>query len=381
MGMRKVGNKVLDVWTLAEAFLPEDLSGLALETGAIVRLRNVEDASQLLRAILLYASTGSFRTAAALASGSGLLHITAESLFYRLSHAEAFLESILAHLVSLSGGAPVGYQLLIVDATTVSGPGATGMDWRVHVGYDPLRGLPCSLIATPPGTGEKLALHGLKPGHLVVADRGYGTANNFHTAREAGADALIRVSQGEIRLYDSTGERLRWEKLAAEVPPTGAVSFRFDMPVPPPGAKLGPTDSPPKAMAWHQVRLIAARNNRNDIVWLLTNLPHERLSEDQACELYRARWQVELYFKRLKSLGDLDMQPSRDGPTAKAALLAKLILLVLTSLIQDQEQAFSPFGYPVRKARAEPLARIRLHPEKTRGRSVAQKAEPPVLTR
>ena len=105
------------------------------------------------------------------------------------------------------------------------------------------------------------------------------------------------------------------------------------------------------------------------------NVAEDRLSDEQACEIYRARWQVELYFKRLKSLGDLDMQPSRDGPTARAGLLAKMILLVLTSLLQDQEQAFSPYGYPVRQARTEPLEGICLRPKTNRRRPAAQKTK------
>jgi hypothetical protein len=359
---------------MAEAFLPENLTALAVDTGAIVRLRNVENASQMLRAFLLYAQTGSYRTAAALASASGLLKITPESLFFRLRNSEAFLERVLSHLVGLSTVAPIGYRLLVVDATVVCGPGSKGTDWRVHVGYDALRGLPCSLRVTGPDIGEHLSLHKLEAGQLVVADRGYGTATNLHTAFEAKADFLVRATQGQIRLFDAAGVKLRWKSLVAEVPETGAVSFNFRMPVPYPGLSLANGCAPEKVMAWHDVRLIGARNKKGEVVWLITNLMQDRLSTEQAGEIYRARWQVELYFKRLKSLGDLDMQPSRDGPSARAALLAKLILLVLTSLLQDQEQAFSPYGYPIRQARTQSLEGVRLHPEKTRRRLVAKTA-------
>jgi hypothetical protein len=373
--MGKMGGP-LDLWSISEAFLPSDLESLAQSCGAIVRPRRVEDASQLLRAFLLYAQAGSFQTATALTRGSGLLNITAEGLFYRLSRSELFLEKVLAHLVGLSTAVPIGYRLVIVDATTITGPGSKGTDWRVHVGYDPIRGLPCSLSVTAPGIGEKLALHTLQQGQLVVADRGYGTARNVNSAFEAGVDFLIRLSNKEVRFYDHSGQKLIWDNLARQVPLNGPASFPLRLPVPKPGLAPGWAVKPENILAWREVRLIGARNRQGEVVWLVTNLESGSLSDEQACEIYRARWQVELYFKRLKSLGDLDMQPSRDGPTARAGLLAKLILLVLTSLIQDQEQAFSPYGYPISQARAQHVERVRLHPQATRRRPSPQKAPP-----
>lgn len=362
----------LDMWALAESYLPENLNEMAVETGAISRHRRVSDAFQLLRAILIYANVGSLRTAAALVGAAGLLKITPEGLFFRLEHAEAFLEMVLAHLVGQGAGAPVGFKIRLVDATGVSGPGATGTDWRIHVGYDPCRGLPCSIKVGGAEIGEHLKLHDLQPGELVLADRGYGSASNVHEAIDAGADVLIRVSKGQIRLY-SESERMDWDAMESAVPETGAVSFQCRMPVPPAEHKKPGKWKTEDARCWHDVRIVAARNTHKEVVWLVTNLDEQRLDDAKACELYRVRWQVELYFKRLKSLGDLDMQKSRAGPTAKASLLAKLILLVLTSLLRDGMQAFSPYGYPVRQARTELLERVRLHPEKTRRRAASPK--------
>jgi hypothetical protein len=136
------------------------------------------------------------------------------------------------------------------------------------------------------------------------------------------------------------------------------------MPVPPDKTAHGNPWKTKDAIAWHDVRLIGARNLNGEVVWLMTNLAQDRLSDESACSLYRTRWQIELYFKRLKSLGDLGRLPSRDGPTAQAHLLAKLILLVLTSFLCDKE-AFPPYGYAVRAAkdaeRPKPVARVRLH--------------------
>jgi hypothetical protein len=362
-----------DLWKYASTFLPDELDDLALRTGAIIRPRKVQDANQLLRTLLLYGHSGSFRIAAALARSSGLVDVTAEGLFYRLKCSETFLESVLVHLVKKCSSAPVGFRLLIMDATTVSGPGSTGTDWRVHVGYDPVRGVPCSVSLTDAHVGESLKLHPMEEGQLVLGDRAYGTARNVHAALQAKADVLVRVQPRQMRLVAAqTGEIMDWAKAAEKIPSTGAVGFDMELPVPPEGSRCGGWKSD-TAIAWHKVRLIGARNKEADVVWLLTNLAPERLGAAQACELYRVRWQVELYFKRLKSLGDLDVITSRDGPTAKAALLAKLILLVLTNLLCHEEQAFSPYGYQVRE---KPVERVQMRSQENRVRTASFQATP-----
>lgn len=340
-------------WRRARAFLPEDLDELAKQTGAIRRTRRVGSGEQLLRAFLVHAECGSLRSAAALAGASGLVEITPEGLFYRLSRAEKFLEAVLWHLVE-SVRTPMGYRLVVVDATTVCGPGATGTDWRVHVGYDPERGLPCSVHVGPASVGESFKLHAIEPGALLLADRAYGNARCVHHALGAGADVLVRVQHAQVRLLGPGGRRVKWDQIAQRVPPTGAVDFELDLPVPPDGAGSGAAWHERDAVALHPVRLVGARTLKGDIVWLMTNLTRAGLPSDEATELYRARWQIELHFKRLKSLGDLEALGSRDGPTAKPALLAKMILLTLASLLADAERAFPPYGYPVRKA--QPLA-------------------------
>ena len=162
---------------------------------------------------------------------------------------------------------------------------------------------------------------------------------------------------------------MSWVLLADSVPEAGPVSFDLVLPVPPDEAASGWNTK--DAIACHPVRLVGVRCRDGKLLWLLTNMSCDRLSDQQACELYRTRWQVELFFKRLKSLGDLDIINSREGPTAKSALLAKLILLVLTNLLSDEEQAFSPYGYRIVTKRPEPLARIRLRAKKARRKSLS----------
>jgi hypothetical protein len=62
---------------------------------------------------------------------------------------------------------------------------------------------------------------------------------------------------------------------------------------------------------------------------LLTSLPAARANTEEVVRLYRMRWQIELAFKRLKSLGGFaDLQAS-DPRLARSWLLAHLIAATL----------------------------------------------------
>jgi IS4 transposase len=70
---------------------------------------------------------------------------------------------------------------------------------------------------------------------------------------------------------------------------------------------------------------------------LVTSLPEARASAEQVVALYRMRWQIELAFKRLKSLSRFDELRAEEPKLARAWLLAHLIAAVLieTSLGED----------------------------------------------
>ena len=58
--------------------------------------------------------------------------------------------------------------------------------------------------------------------------------------------------------------------------------------------------------------------------------------------LYRLRWQIELAFKRLKSLMGLEEIDAREPRLARAAVCAKLILAILAESLLGRVLALSP---------------------------------------
>ena len=69
---------------------------------------------------------------------------------------------------------------------------------------------------------------------------------------------------------------------------------------------------------------------------LATSLPQTGYTAKDVLAVYRLRWQIELAFKRLKSLLHIDRLPTRTEPTSRSWLYAHLILALLCDdLSQD----------------------------------------------
>jgi hypothetical protein len=88
-------------------------------------------------------------------------------------------------------------------------------------------------------------------------------------------------------------------------------------------------------------------------VALFTTVPATRLSAARCIELYRLRWQVELLFKRWKSICGLDKLPNFRDDTIRAWILAKVLLALVLDRMGSSGAELPP-GTP---RNARPLAK------------------------
>ena len=87
-------------------------------------------------------------------------------------------------------------------------------------------------------------------------------------------------------------------------------------------------------------------------VILFTTFPIEAFPAASVLEWYRTRWQVELVFKRFKSLAQLGHLPKRDDESAKAWLYGKFLVALLVEKLIRHASAISPWGYHLEAAPA-----------------------------
>jgi IS4 transposase len=107
-------------------------------------------------------------------------------------------------------------------------------------------------------------------------------------------------------------------------------------------------------IAREKARRIASRQqtalNPNTVLaagflMLGTTLPADIAAGD-ICAVYRLRWQIELAFKRLKSLIKVDLLPTRTEAGGRSWILAHLILALLTEDISQDFLESPPSGPP-----------------------------------
>jgi hypothetical protein len=336
-----------------------DLEATARQSGALVRRRGVKSAASLLRLALGYGACGlSLRGAAAWAEVAGVADLSDVALLNRLRGAAGWLGGIVGALLSErlseTAASPEGYRLRLVDATTLSHPGSRQTNWRLH--------LCCRLLGARPQIeqmelsdghgGESLRRFASAPGDIEIGDRGYAKAADLAAVKEAGGDFIVRIGWGSVGLRRPDGTPFDLFGALDRLPEHGIAEAAVALTLERAGTQLLPVRLVmlrlPEA-ATERNRRRARRKSRKQgktiqqktlraagFVLLVTSLPPERFPAADVLVLYRLRWQIELVFKRLKSLLHLDELPAKDPELARAWIYAKLIAALLLQDIAGQ---------------------------------------------
>ena len=363
-----------DAWLDILARFPADIDidELARSTRAIQRSRGVADGSDLLRLAMARGPGGmSLQETAAWAYLAGVAELSAPSLHARLLQAVPFFAALTTRLLEARtpGTARVwsGRCLHLTDSSSISQPGSSGTDWRLHAVYDLGRGGFSHLELTDKRGAENLNRGAPVKGEVEIVDRGYAKARDmaaYLDRLEAGTrDFIVRTGWNALRLRDTAGDpfdliaTLRtWQTAPgqAEQPQEWAVQALCDrarsprllplrliiLPLPPDKTvirqkKLRRTASK------HQNKLDPRSLLAAGFLILATSLPDE-IPAAEICAAYRLRWQIELAFKRLKSLINIDQIPTHTEAGGLSWLYPHLILALLTDDACQDFLAFSP---------------------------------------
>jgi hypothetical protein len=342
--MKTQDTRTDEKWNYLLSRLPQDLDASARENEAVKRFREVRSGADLMRLILAYAlSDLSYKDVAAWATASGIATLTGPGLFYRLTQCERWVESLLADALSdQTELVSTGLAVRAVDASVITGPGSKGTDWRAHVLMDPVSGRIRSVELTDAKGGETYVRHAVKPGEAVLGDRAYATARGIASIVERQAHPVVRVNPRSLKVCNLKKDKIKLVSYEHCLSQHTALSLDVLIPVPPDTAGRRRKDWDLKeATSWIPARIVGGRTQKG-VIWVLTTLSAEELSAKACLMLYRWRWQIELLFKRLKSLLHLDDLPTRDGPTAKVWLLARFLAAAVAQDLVRPSGLFFP---------------------------------------
>lgn len=363
----KIRPEILDHWPEVSACFPADfdLEATARSRGAFTRAREIKNVETLLRLALAYGGCGmSLRETCAWAEAGGIASLSDPSLLERLCKAGPWLGDIVAALIAEQAKVPArrwaGYRLRAIDGTSICQPGADRTTWRLHVGYDLATGQVDQLELTDVHGAENLQRLTYRPGDIVLGDRCYTRPRDLRPVMDAGADFIVRTGWNSLRLLQMNGELFDlFAALAAQVEQEGEVQVRIHegttAPSEPLSLRLIIRRKDPEQAEAEVKRLLKDAKKRGKqpdprsleaakYILLLTSLPADAFPPTNILVLYRFRWQIELAFKRFKSLAGLDMLPAKKPELARAWIYARLIVAIIAEQIAGQVPDSSPSG-------------------------------------
>ncbi len=318
--------------------------------------------------------------------------VTPQGLDQRFTQQTAdFLRSLLAHAALVSvGGKAVAVPLLqrfsevlVLDTSTITLPDTMADAWpgcggrvvkgsaaalKFGLGIDlkagTMRGPYLENARTHDGStaiqAEPVARNGLR-----IADVGFFALERFAQLDSDGAYWLSRIRVG-TNIVDEQGRA--WQ-LSRWLPEHAA---RVDVPV-----RLGKQRQLPVRLLAVRVPHEVADERRREMrreakregqtvsaerlalaAWTImaTNAPPELISLDDAQVLYRARWQIELMFKRWKSDGGLSTWRTKNNRRIECEVYAKLLALfvqhwiTITGCWHHADRSLTKAAEQVRKA-------------------------------
>jgi hypothetical protein len=363
-------------WSVITRFLPDGWRELARSTGALKRARQVRSADVLLRLAFLYAASGlSLQQAAARATTAGLARISSVGLMKRMRGAGPWLQRLAEEVFAGSArmpsleAVPAGRRLRIVDATHVRVSGSSGTDWRLHYVLR-LPTLTCDYAeVTDSSGGETYRRVPVEPGDIILGDRGYCHREGVAHVLEHGGDVVVRLNANSFPLLDVQGKPLdllaAMRSIEGHAPRDWTVRFRANGKEH--AARLCAVRKSAGAAQLAKERLLKAARKKgktvqeqtlelSEYIFVLATPGLSDLTAEQTLELYRVRWQVELGFKRLKSLFDAGSAPNRDPEAVRSWIYAKLLAVLLIERLGEESRLFSPWGFPL--GGGKPLERV-----------------------
>lgn len=356
-------------WAAVERLLPEQWQAKARELHALRRTRGVSDAAALLRVMLIHIAQGcGLRETAERARLGGIATLSDVAVLKRLRNCTSWFEWMCNQIrqqwtpAALRASQDLrpcwsNYSIRLVDGTMISEPGASGSKWRLHYSVQWPSLHADEVVVSTSKEGETLRRFTVEPGQVLVADRGFANPPGVAHVHDAGAAVVVRTNLVTLPLHDAQGQSMDILACVRLLEPgqCGAWSAYVRH-----GKRLiagrlcaVKKDAASALKARQRVTRESQRNGTQlqprtllaaDYVLVFTTVA-DALSATEVLDLYRARWQIELVFKRLKSLAGLGHLKKHDPQAARAWLQGKLLVALLIDALRMASEAFSPWGY------------------------------------
>ncbi len=360
-------------WAHLLAMLPEDLDQSCIDKLAIERFREIRSASDLLRLCFAYGVCDlSLRQTAAWASTIGLAQLSNVAVMKRLRSAGDWLGHLVMQWFEQRGFAKdvPAMQIRIIDGSVVRTPGLNAVDYRLHAAFDLAQMCLVDVELTDTKKGESLSRHAVCPNEVVLADRGYGKRPQIADTLSRGAHVIVRIHFQTMPLETHQGKAIDTLALlqTLEEHEIGdwPVYMRYNDQQYPMRLVAVKKSREAAEKSIQQAKRKARKNGRKPdprslkaawYTYVLTDLTPGDVSAKHVLELYRLRWQIELAFKRIKSLLHLDLR-AKSAELARTYIFANILGSLMIEEMSGNALSFFPWGFRLSTKTGQPLASI-----------------------
>ena len=250
-----------------------------------------------------------------------------------------------------------GKTVKAVDASDICTKGAVKQTWRLHYAFDLFSMSSSEFHITPESNGETLENFTLHPNDLIIADRAYATITGIEYCKAAKADFVMRLRNKAFTLYNENGDVIRLTEDILKNVGTECQDF------------IVYYKSKNKEMK--QIRICAVRKTEDEIkseqeklrrteirkqieitedtkfshnYFIVVTSLDDHFSSEEVMSIYRLRWQVEMVFKRFKSILGMGSCPMKTAESCEAWLNCKMLIALLIEKMLSSVD-FSPCGY------------------------------------
>ncbi len=364
-----------DDWQVLVTFLPPGWQGKAKELGALIRCRGFETAEKLLRTLLIHLAEGcSLRETVVRAKHGNIVSVSDVALLKRLNASGEWFRwmasGVMERWIEKQPEVIFGKTLRIrlIDGSTIQEPGSTGSSWHLHysIGLPSLR---CDEVyVTTPEEGESFKRFSVHPGDLFIGDRNFGRRADVKHVVQSQGQVLVRINLTNLPLATKEGKpfsllnRLRtltktkmgdwdvWIPYGKEFIPGRVCALKKSKEAAEKAERKALQENGRKGAKVRPETIEAAA-----YTFVFTTLDRT-FSPATVLEIYRGRWQIELAFKRLKSIIALGHLRKADLEGAKAWLHGKLLVAFLIEALIVAGERFFPWGYPIERLPKAPLS-------------------------
>jgi hypothetical protein len=335
------------------AELPEGYEADCFKQGALTRMRGVSSPADLMMLSMFHLQNGcTLMEISEVARITKLGEMSDVAFMKRFEKCGDWFKAINSKIAPqalvnyqkprwMEGLEPIG-----VDASDVVEKGRSGRVYRLHYALDIFGMKSADHSITDVKVGESLVNFRLTSEHLVLGDRAYATVNGIQHCESCGAKFVLRLRKNSFTVRDENGKAIDIVQEINDEGENASISIRAYA-TNLAGARIPiricakKKDSEAIANTRKKLKRRESKQQRaisegtkvfNEHIVVVTNL-EDSISAEEVLEAYRLRWQVEIYFKRLKSILDFGELPKRREGSVIAWLNGKLMIALLLEIV------------------------------------------------